>query len=64
MSKDDKKQTQKDKPTFVPKPSIFEQRTGQKGANNGSLDSKEDKRRDMQELLKSVKELQKVLKDK
>lgn len=64
MSKDDKKQTQKDKPTFVPKPSIFEQRTGQKGANNGSLDSTEDERRDMQKLLKSVKELQNTLKGK
>lgn len=64
MPKDDKKQTQKDKPNFVPKPSIFEQRTGQKGANNSSSAPKENKRRDMQELLKSIKELRNTLKDK
>ncbi|WP_202205904.1 hypothetical protein [Acetobacter persici] len=39
MSSDEKKPPKKEtaKPTFVPRPSIFEQRTGQKGADTGNM---------------------------
>ncbi|MCP1271239.1 hypothetical protein [Acetobacter cerevisiae] len=63
MSSNSKKQPkkEKEKPSFVPRPSIFEQRTGQKGANveQGTIG---DAPSDMRQLEKAVRDLRRVLK--
>lgn len=50
-----------DKPTFLPHQSIFEQRTGQKAAH-GSKVIIGDMPHDVQEVMKIVNDLQRVLK--
>ena len=63
MSSDEKKPPKKEtaQPTFVPRPSIFEQRTGQKGADAGNM-TIGDVPSDIEQVLAIAKDLVRALK--